>query len=652
MCGIAGRWDVEQVGGLGEETLSVIRHRGPDDAGSATYLTRAGRLELLQARLSILDPSPAGHQPMTTADGRYTIVLNGEIYNFRQLRRELSHYGTFRSHSDTEVVLQAFARWGTASFRMLDGMFALAIWDNVSGALTLARDPLGIKPLYVSESHGLVFASELKALLAQPWISRRLRVQSVAEYLSFLWIPEPHTMFEDIEQLPAGHYAIYRAGRREARVRYFDLRDYYHRKLRLSESEALSLVSETLRQSVHSQMVSDVPIGAFFSGGLDSTYIIWEMAKAATSPVVTETVGFAQADYRYDIAPSDLRYARQLYPMLAYRIDYHETFVREPALDLFAEVVRLLDDPIGDPAAISMLMIARAAKPRATVMLSGMGAEELWGGYARYWATLSALAYWGKLAPSLQNLVRHVLASVPSSRPWPLMAGARQAKKYMRASGRDLADTFITFESYCPRQTLEEALMPAWRGADPWEHHRRLFSEAQGLEPLDQMSYVDALSFLPSLNLHYSDRASMASSVEVRVPFLSRSMIELACRLPSGLRLKGTTGKYMVRQAALTAGVPDNVVWRRKSGFGAPVRAWMSRQDHPVVERLLDPAVIRARGLLNADYVTRLRQLHRSGREDFGLELYSFMALEQWFRTYVDGDTQERRNTSQGGYRR
>lgn len=599
----------------------------------------SGPLELVQTRLAILDTSNAGHQPMNTRDGRYTIIMNGEIYNYRALRRELGASVAFRSHTDTEVVLESFAKWGPQCFSMLDGMFALAIWDAQLETLTLARDPLGIKPLYVTEGDsGVMFASELKALLRQNHVRREIRTESIAEYLTFLWIPEPHTMFRDITKLPAGHYVQYQARKRAARQRYFDLRDWYHDKLHLSDTEAIDLVQQRLRESVKSQMASDVPLGAFFSGGLDSTTIVLEMAKASPFSVRTQTVGFSPEDQKFDIAPSDLKFSRRALSELPSNVAYGESIVTEGTLDLIPQVVRSLDDPIGDPAAISMLLISAASRTQATVMLSGMGAEELWGGYARYWATLSAIEHWGRVPPFIKRVARSLISHLPSSKPGPLMGTMRQAKKFLRAPNSSLAETFITFESYIDRHELPNALTPAWSEADPWERHLQVFREASDFEPLDQLAYVDALTFLPSLNLAYTDRMSMAASLEVRVPFLSRDLVRLAAQLPEHLRLRGRTGKYVLKVAAESMGVPAEVVWRKKSGFSAPVRSWMSRQNHPMVEELLRPDTLRQRGILNPDYVSRLRALHQSGQEDFGLQLYSYLVLEQWFRTYVDGN--------------
>lgn len=636
MCGIAGRWG--PTSGLDSRTLSLLTHRGPDDSGAFRANTSHGTLELLQTRLAILDVSTAGHQPMCTPDGRYTIVLNGEIYNYRTLRETLQRHVQFVSQTDTEVVLHGYAQWGSDVFSKLDGMFAIAIWDMQEETLVLARDPLGIKPLYVTHSpYGVTFASELKAILVQRAVNRSLRQESIAEYLSFLWIPEPHTMFREIEKLPAGSYSKYQGGKRQSFQAFYDLRRAYEKKLDLPEQEVVEAVQRTLTGSITAQMVSDVTIGAFYSGGLDSTTIVLEMAKASDRDVITETVGFRSRDQAYDIAPSDILYARKALKQLPANIDYHEIMIEQGSLDLLPEVVGMLDDPIGDPAAISTLLISRAVKSRATVMLSGMGAEELWGGYARYWATLSALNMWGRVSSSNQDVLRKWIRAFPSSRPWPMMGSVRQAKKFMRSDGKSLADTFTTFESYFSRNELDLLLSPAWRGGNPWQTHAQLFSSVSHLDPLDQMSYVDSRTFLPSLNLAYTDRASMAASIEVRVPFLSTDMVELSARLPSFQRVRGRVGKYIIRRAAERMGVPREVVWRKKSGFGAPVRAWMSRQVHPLIEELLSPDTIAHRGIFNSDYIQDMRRLNREGREDYALQLYSIMVLEQWFRCYIDG---------------
>lgn len=636
MCGIAGRLSIS--GQLAPGTGRLLKHRGPDELTEFVERAKHGTISFVHTRLAILDLTAAARQPMRTEGGRFTLTYNGEIYNFRALRRELEQHGkTFVSDGDTEVFLKGFEFWGQRLFDKLDGMYAAAIWDRDHQVLTLVRDPLGIKPLYyaILPDGGVTFASELRPILNQPGVSRTLRKESVAEYLSFLWIPEPHTMFRDIFKLPGGTVAEFSLGRPPRIERYWDLATLYRSKLAIGAEEAAQAIGDCLARSIQDQLVSDVPLGVYFSGGLDSTAILSQAALHLEPKVIAETIGFAPRDQALDIAPSDLAFARKASGTFGSRLDYHDTVLDDTVLNLLPDVVEHLGDPIGDPAALSSWMIAHASRPRATVMLSGMGAEELWGGYDRYWATLSALATWGRIPSRGQDLIRTAIYARPL-RPGPLLPVLRQLRKFSKASGLSAAETFLTYETYVSPRDLKIALTKDWYSDEPRASHETAFAEVQDLDLIDQMAYVDAKQFLPGLNLAYTDRMSMAASVEVRVPFLSKAMVEMAARMPSRLRIHGRIGKYPLRQASCRLGVPKEIAWRKKTGFGGPVRGWMTRQDHGIINSTLNPVVVADRGVLNPDWVSRLRSEQLAGRDDHALLLFALTTLELWFRVYVD----------------
>ena len=642
MCGIAGR--LSRDGGIAPGTGRLLKHRGPDEVGEFVGRAGHGTVSFAHTRLAILDLSPAAKQPMSTEDGRYTLVYNGEIYNFRALRRALEHRGTaFVSEGDTEVFLRGFEVWGQRLFEYVDGMYAAAIWDRSRQVLTLVRDPVGIKPLYYSllPGGGVTFASELRAVLVQPGVSPAVRRESVAEYLSFLWVPEPYTMFQDIFKLAAGCLGEFSLGQAPRIERYWDLASLYRDKLPMGAQEAADAIGDCLARSVKEQLVSDVPLGVYFSGGLDSTAILSQALVNLGPNVTAETIGFAPRDQAFDIAPSDLTFARKASATLGSRLAYHDTVLDDSVLDLLPDVVEHLGDPIGDPATLSSWMIAHASRSRATVMLSGMGAEELWGGYARYWATLSALSTWGRLPSKSQELIRSVIYSRPL-RPGPMLPLLRQLRKFSKASGLSPVDTFLTYETYTSPFDLRTALTKDWFTDDPWASHKAAFAEVDDLDLVDQMAYVDTKQFLPALNLAYTDRMAMAASVEVRVPFLSTAMVELSARTPPRLRIQGRVGKYPLRHAAPHLDVPKEIAWRKKTGFGGPVRGWMSRQDHPIIQSTLSPDAVGERGVLNPSWVNRLRSEQLAGRDDHALLLFALTTLELWFRAYVDASGQRK----------
>lgn len=608
---------------------SVMAHRGPDGEGIETF-DGAPPAGLGHRRLAIIDPTPAGAQPMSFAN-RWWITYNGELYNFRQLRRELELSGErFATDCDTEVLLRMFVVHGPKMLDRLNGIFAFAIWDDQERRLFLARDRLGVKPLYyLKTAETFAFASELKALL--PLLGRaELEPTALADYLTFLWVPDPKTAFRHILKLPPGHYAWVDLDR-IAVHQYWDLRfDPEERP----EAEWRDEVRSTVTAAVRRQMVSDVPLGSFLSGGLDSSAIVAAM-RGQSERVSAWAIGFSAEDLKYEIVPDDLRYARELAKRFA--LDYHERTLEPDVLDLLPKAVWHLEEPVADPAAISTYLICREARREMPVMLSGMGGDEIFAGYPRY------LAYqYVRLLDRLPGPVRSGLerAAAPFGRPGGagrLRGSRRNLWKFLRASGLPRLDAYLSFSSYYAREELSRLLGPAGvePDYDPLALHRSYLARADGADELSRILYLDAKTFLPALNLTYTDKLAMAASVEVRVPLLDDDLVALAARIPSSMKLKGWRRKYILKRSQEGV-LPREVIWRRKAGFGAPLRAWLRGDLAPLLSELLSHESLERRGLVDPGYVGRLIAENDSGRADNGFRLYALLSLELWCRTFLD----------------
>lgn len=645
MCGIAGIISADPTERIGA-MLKTIEHRGRDDEGvwASEVIDDGGRrLSFGHRRLSIIDTSAAGHQPMLTEDGRYVLIFNGEIYNYRELRRELEARGTrFKTDTDTEVLLKAFVEWGVECLPRLNGMFAFAVWDTRERMLTLARDRVGIKPLYYAtgddadNSSFFVFASEVKAILATGLVERAIDVEGLNQYLTFLWTPDPHTVFRHIRKLPPGHVLTWCDGKATVREWW----DVSFDEIEEGRSEAWwrEQVLDTLERVVKMEMVADVPLGSFLSGGVDSSSIVALMNRhSGGRRVSTYTVGIEQEDLRYDIIPDDAVWARRVGQLLD--TDYHEMMLRPDVADLLPKLVYHMDEPVADPAIITSYLISRAARETLTVLLSGVGGDELFAGYPRQLAMKIA----GALDPVPRSLRRPVMnaltQALPGGLPGRFTAPLRNAKKFARSAALDFENRYLGYGTYftdAAKQTLySDELRDATRGMDAYREHRRHFARVRDAAPLNQLLYVDLKTFLPCLNLAYTDKTSMATTLEVRVPFLNHELVSLAARMPPNLKLRGLKRKYILKRAAETL-LPRDVVWRKKAGFGAPVRAWLRGPLRPMVEDLLSEETVRRRGLFRPEEVRRVVDANLAGREDYSLQVWQLLTLELWQQEFID----------------
>ena len=630
MCGICGI-----VGKVDERELDVMTdsmaHRGPDGRGTRTFAgtTPAG---LGHRRLAILDPTPAGAQPMGFED-RWWITYNGEIYNFPELRRELEAAGErFETNCDTELLLRLYALEGPSMLKRLNGIYAFAVWDDQEKRLFLARDRMGVKPLYYAQHKGtFAFASELRALL--PMLgSARLDPQGLADYLTFLWVPGPRTAFEHVHKLPPGHFAF--VDRDGVRVEQFwDLRFSPDNS---TEDVWAERVGEEVARAVRRQLLSDRPVGSFLSGGIDSSAIVAAMA-AAGDPPHTYTVGFKPEDLREEIVPDDVVHSRRVASDLG--TQHHEIMLEADVLELLPKAIWHLEEPVADPAAISTFLICREAGRTMPVMLSGVGGDEIFAGYPRHLAWRIS-----RLFDSLPDPVTERLEELagPIGRPGGpgrLRGPRRNLWKYMRASGMTPDERYMSFLTYYPDDQLRGLLAPEVArevaGHDPRARHREHFADANGFEELSRLLYLDAKTFLPNLNLTYTDKMAMAASVEVRVPLLDDDLVAMSARIPASLKLRHGRRKHIFKSSQ-EGRLPRQIIHRPKAGFGAPIRSWLVKDLSPMIEDLLSESTIRQRGLVDPAVVTRLQSENASGLADYSLQVYALLCLELWCRQWTD----------------
>jgi asparagine synthase (glutamine-hydrolysing) len=626
--------------------LDAIEHRGRDDEGvwASRQIDDEGRSACLgHRRLSIIDTSSAGHQPMLSEDGRYTLTFNGEIYNYLELKGELEARGhRFRTDTDTEVLLAAFREWGIECLPRLNGMFAFAVWDDRERELTLARDRMGIKPLYYAhvlgkngEGSSFIFASEVKAILATGLVERALDREALNQFLTFLWTPDPHTLFRGIRKLPPAHALTLRDDNLSVRE-WWDV-SFDEIEEGRSDDWWQERVLETLNRVVGMEMVADVPLGSFLSGGIDSSAIVALMKDHSNGRrVSTYTIGIEAEDLRYDIIPDDVTWARRVGELLD--TDYHEIMLKPDVAELLPKLVYHMDEPAIDMA-IPSYLVSSAARETLTVMLSGMGGDEVFAGYPRQMAMKIASAF--DPVPTLlrRPLMKTIASVLPGGLPGKLTAPLRNAKKFARSAALDFENRYLGYGTYFTDAAKErlytDETRAATRGMDAYHHHRRYFDRVKGVAPLNRLLYVDLKTFLPCLNLTTTDKTSMAANLEVRVPFLNHEMVELAARMPPHLKLRGLKRKYILKRVAENL-LPKDVVWRKKAGFGAPIRSWLRGPLRPMVADLLSEETVQRRGLFDPQEIRRIIAANLSGREDYNLQVFQLLTLELWQQTFID----------------
>ena len=619
--------------------LRAIEHRGRDDEGvfvSERSGTEGLRCALGHRRLSIIDTSSAGHQPFFSDDGRYSLTYNGEIYNYKDLFEELEAKGErFRTKTDTEVLMKAFIVWGPSCLEKLNGMFAFAIWDDLEKTLFAARDRVGLKPFnYAQVGDSFVFGSEIKAILASGLVEAELDPQGFDQFLSFLWPVPPHTMFKGVYQLPPGHFLEWKNGTLKV-TEYWDL-DYGVEESSGNEREWAQRVASTLERVTRMEMVADVPLGAFLSGGVDSSSIVALMARGTESKISTYTTGISADDLEFDIIPDDVEWARKLAKL--FPVDYHETLLTPDVAKLLPKLVWHQDAPVIDMA-IPSYLLSEQSRATQKVMLSGMGGDEIFAGYPRQLAM--QIAGVTDFVPSAvrRPLMKTVESTLYGGVRGKLTAPLRNAKKFARSAGMDFEERYLGFGTYFTSEMKRKLLTVEEREKvecfDSYEYHRRYFAKSRAAAPLNRLLYVDFKTFMPALNLDTTDRTSMAANLEVRAPFLNKELVELSAHIPSGLKIKGLKRKYILKKAAEKF-LPKDVIWRRKAGFSAPIRSWLRGALRPMVDDLLSEDAVRRRGLFRPEYVRELINGNLVGRDDHNLQVFQLLNLEIWMQEFLD----------------
>jgi asparagine synthase (glutamine-hydrolysing) len=630
MCGIGGKLYFDPSRAVERQVLermnAVQAHRGPDDAG----IFCQGSIGLAHRRLSIIDLSPAGHQPMSNEDGTIWIVFNGEIYNFQELRPDLERRGhRFRSRTDTEVLLHLYEEHGVGCVQFLRGMFAFAIWDAPRRQLFLARDRLGKKPLcYQQDGEALRFASEVKAILQDPAVDVRPDPVGISHYLTYSYVPSPGSAFQGVRKLPPAHYLICRDGRVEV-VRYWRL--HRHRKLHRPEAEWCQEILTRLEEAVRLRLISDVPLGAFLSGGIDSSAVVAMMSRASGA-IKTFSIGFDEPEY------DELRYAR----LVAERFgtDHHELVVRPDAAAILPRLTWHYDEPFGDSSAVPTYYVAQMTRRYVTVALNGDAGDENFGGYDRYVANLLAASFdrWPG-AGLLRRGIRWGLRLLPRSgrRTSLLSRGRRFLEGLAEQPDRRYARWFCHF--YGDRK--EELLHPEFRAAlgeeDAVEVLLGAFRDCDAPDFVDATLGVDAGLYLPDDLLVKVDIASMAHSLEARSPFLDHEFMEFAATIPSELKVRGRTKKYILKQA-LQGILPEQILHRPKMGFGVPIDHWLRHELRDLAYETLLGSRCLARGYFHREVLQRLLDEHTRGRAHWQYLLWTLLMLELWHRTYIDSD--------------
>jgi len=634
VCGVVGYFGAFEA----ERLYSASRlqsHRGPDDSGQ--FVDRDAGVGLGHVRLSILDLSPLGHQPMLSPDGTAVIVFNGEIYNFRELRTELEANGhRFISQSDTEVLLRLYLSHGEKMLDRLNGVFAFALWDKNSQSLLLARDALGVKPLYYAMSvRGFAFASEIKALLPFVPEARDLDILALHRYLSFLWCPGDGTPLRVVRKVLPGEAIVVKAGRIAKRWIWYQLPVFRGVTGDLSEAEAVSGTVDHLRRAVHRQLVADVPVGAFLSGGLDSSAIV-AFAREQAPKIRCFTI--ESRDGQEEGMADDLPYARRVAEHLGVSLDVVRIDASRMAGDLEGMVPQL-DEPLADPAALNVLYISRLARENGMkVLLSGAGGDDLFTGYRRHVAVRYE-GYWNWLPLDVRRALERITGGLDQRKPvfrrmakvlndCTLEGDAQLTRYFVWARETDLMTLYAPEIRALLRQEEASATMLEFLKPLP-----------ASVRPLERMLALEQRFFLADHNLTYTDKMSMAAGIEVRVPFLDLDLVEHAARVPVALKQRGRVGKWVLKKA-MESYLPRDVVYRPKTGFGAPLRRWMRNELRSLLGDLLSVPSLKRRGLFDPTAVQRLIQRNDAGQVDAAYSLLSLLSIEIWCRCYLDRDTQ------------
>jgi len=627
MCGIAGCYQQPEGKLLASMMIERMAHRGPDACALQEIVHPGSSVVLAHARLSIIDLSSAADQPLSK--GSLTITYNGELYNYRELREELRSAGaSFVTRSDTEVVLEAWRMWGREALTRFRGMFSFAMHDDDTGDLTLVRDPLGIKPLYVMRrGDGVLFASELKAIVAA--VGSELQVDPAGMVASALyyWLPQDFDAIRGVTKLPPGSWATYHVDGTDSAGTFWSATEVASAA---AAGEPRDL-RQVLEESVAAHLVADVPVASFLSGGLDSS-IVTALAWRHEPGIEAYSIAFRAEDNRVEAMPDDARYARLMADYLGIRL--HEIEISPDVVSELPRMVDTLDEPIGDPAAINTLLMCQAARSAGVkVLLSGMGADELFGGYRKHLACVLAGHYHRVPRVVRQRLVGPTVRRMPVVVAGRGIRSARWAQRFLTFAELEEEAAFRRSYTLFDRDELVELLDPTLASTvdDVLGEHARVYADTDLDDHVNRMCLADSRLFMAGLNLTYTDRASMAASCEVRVPFVDPRVFEAAFAIPGDQKIRGRVQKAPLKDAA-RAWLPDAVIDRPKASFGAPLRAWVTHDLAEMIDDTLVRGELIGSGFIRDAPLLRMIEEQRTGRRDWSKQLWELLTLETWYR--------------------
>jgi asparagine synthase (glutamine-hydrolysing) len=624
MCGICGIYNFKNQQSVSlnllKAMLDTMVHRGPDDDG----FYASGSVGLGHRRLSIIDLG-GGHQPMTNEDETVWVVFNGEIYNFEELQEDLVKKGhIFKTRSDTEAIIHLYEEVGEKCFQYLRGMFAIALWDGRAKKLLLARDRVGKKPLfYFYDGDSIAFASEIKAILEVPHIPREIDIEALSDYFSFLYVPVPKSIFKHIRKVRPGHYVVVSDnGIRE--VEYWDIR--FARTLDLTEDQWCEKVLEVYREAVRIRLISDVPLGAFLSGGMDSSSVVALMSQAKGKPVLTSSIGFDEQDF------NELDYAREIATL--FNTNHHEKIVRPDAVGIIEKLAWHYDEPFADSSAVPTYYVSKVARENVTVALSGDGGDENFAGYRRYYFDQRENRLRAFLPLRIRRPIFGTLATIYPKADWaPRVFRGKATFESLACS--PIEGYFHSVSAFRPSlkaKLLHPDVKQTLNGYNSLEVLRYYYEKADTHDPLSRIQYVDIKTYLTDDILTKVDRASMANSLEVRAPILDHKFMELIATIPSSMKLQGRMGKYIFKKA-LKDVLPEEILYRKKMGFAVPLARWFR---HELKELAYHTIFTNDRdGLLDESTVQKIWREHQSGVRDRSTELWTLLMFRMWQQQFT-----------------
>ena len=631
MCGITGILNLDEGPPISRPILAemnrVITHRGPDEDG---FHVEAGRVGLAMRRLKIIDLQ-TGAQPIANEDSTVWVTFNGEIYNYKELGRELEARGhRFRTRSDTEVIVHAYEEYGTACVERLRGMFTIALWDSTRRRLMLARDRVGVKQLfYTVVGNQLLWGSELKCLLSNPNVERRLSPAGLNHFLAYLYVPAPLTIFAGIEELEPAHTLVVENGAIRLE-RYWDLE--YRIDRDRSDADTIAGFRALLDESVAMRMVADVPLGAFLSGGIDSGAVVALMSQHASGPVKTFSIGYEDGGEHFDERP----FAREV--AARYGTDHHEFVVRPNLAAVIPELIRAFDQPFADSSAIPNWYLSQMTREHVTVALSGLGGDEVAAGYERYRGAVLAEQV-RKLPAPLRKLFGTLAEGLPDSRRGSHLAG--RLKRFARTLDLEFDERYLALITAFQLKERAELLAPDLLASieldAPAALYRRALEPVAAADPLHRALFADLKLYLPGDLLTLTDRMSMAHALEVRVPYLDHRLLEYAATIPPRLKLKGMERKYLLKRAVADL-LPAAVLDRRKMGFSVPLTVWFRAELRSFVEDVLAESAVREVGVFHYPAVRRLLDEHFALRANHDNQIWALLTFMLWHRAYLTGE--------------